>query len=178
MGKTQLQFRNCPKVAQAISLSDCLSNYSTILLRWWLIYFFHYSNFYTLPFYYLCHAISKSVSLSSLALLLPVLVKCYPPPRPPPKKIKRVKNMKNCRIVDYDSSNEGFWCTECNAKNLSSLQSTVHEKIKINRPKWYKMVKMVKNYRFCPIFFRNGTLQRAGIFCVAFTASKRFLWAI
>ena len=47
-----------------------------------------------------------------------------------------VKNLKNCRIVDLDSSKEGFWCTECNARNLSSLQSTVSEKIKKDRQKW------------------------------------------
>ena len=44
-----------------------------------------------------------------------------------PPKIKRVKNLKNCRIVDFDSSKEGFYCTECNTKNLNSLQCTVSE---------------------------------------------------
>ena len=39
--------------------------------------FSHYSNFYTLPFCSLGHAISKTVSRSSLALLLQVLVKFY-----------------------------------------------------------------------------------------------------
>ena len=39
---------------------------------------FHYSQFYTLLFYYLDHAIYKTVSLSSLALLLPVLVNFDP----------------------------------------------------------------------------------------------------
>ena len=63
-----------------------------------------------------------------------------------------VKNLKNCRIVDLDSSKEGFSCTECNAKNLSSLQSTISEKIKKNRPKWSKMVKMVKIDHFCRSF--------------------------
>ena len=79
--------------------------------------FFHYSNFYTLPFCYLGDAISKTVSLSSLALLL-------------------------------DSSNEGFWCTECNAKNLSSLQSIVNEKIEKTWPKWSKWPKMAVLARF------------------------------
>ena len=32
----------------------------TAPLRWWLIYFFHYSNLYTLPFCSLGHAISKN----------------------------------------------------------------------------------------------------------------------
>ena len=37
------------------------------------------------------------------------------------------------------------------------------------------MVKIVKNDHFETIFldfFRNGTLQRAEVFCVAFSASK------
>ena len=38
-----------------------------------------------------------------------------------------VKNMKNCLIVDLDSSKEGFWCTEFNAKNVSSLQTIISE---------------------------------------------------
>ena len=49
--------------------------HGTVRIRWWLMDFFHHRNFYTLPFCSLCHAISKTVSLSSLALLLPVLVK-------------------------------------------------------------------------------------------------------
>ena len=43
------------------------------------------------------------------------------------------------------------------------------------------LAKMVKNYRFCRFFlffFRNFTLQRAEVFCVAFSASKPFIWAI
>ena len=45
------------------------------------------------------------------------------------------------------------------------------------------MVKMVKNYRFCQFFLlfnflRSGTLQRARVFCVAFSATKPFFWAI
>ena len=39
----------------------------------------HSSNFYSLPFYYCGHDISKTVFLSSLALLLPVLVNVDPP---------------------------------------------------------------------------------------------------
>ena len=40
---------------------------------------FAQSNFYTLPFYYCGHAISKTISLSYLALLLPVVVNFDPP---------------------------------------------------------------------------------------------------
>ena len=36
----------------------------------------------------------------------------------------------SCRNGDLDSSKEGFRCTECNSKNLSSLQSTISKKIK------------------------------------------------
>ena len=34
-----------------------------------------------------------------------------------------------------DSLNEAFWCTNCNAKNLTSLRSLITEKIWKNRPK-------------------------------------------
>ena len=37
----------------------------------------HHNDFYTLPFYYLGHAIFKTICLSSLALLLLVLVNFY-----------------------------------------------------------------------------------------------------
>ena len=61
----------------------------------------------------------------------------------------RVKNRKNCRIVDLDSSKEGFWCTECNTKNLSSLRITISEKIKKNRR---KMVKNGQNGQKLPFW--------------------------
>ena len=89
-----------------------------------------------------------------------------------------VENMKNSWNINFDSSKEGFWCTECNAKNLSSLQSTVYEKIKKTCPKRVKMVKNDCFSRFFLFFFRNGTLQRAEVFCAAFSASKPFIWAI
>ena len=123
---------------------------------------------------------SKTFFVFSLALLFPVKVKFYPPPKSKGSPL-RVKNKKNCWIVDFDSSKEGFWCTECNAKNLSSLQCTVCEKIKKNWPKWSTIVQMVKKLPFLPVFLaflRNVTFQRAGVFCVVFTASKPFFWAI
>ena len=94
-----------------------------------------------------------------------------------------VKNMKNCQIVDFDSSNEGFWCTECNAKNLSSLQSTVPKKTR----KPAKTVNFGHFDHFWPLSqfwpgfldcFINSTLQRVKVFCVAFSAPKPFIWAI
>ena len=63
-----------------------------------------------------------------------------------------VNNLRNCWIVYFDSSKEGFWFTECNSKNISSLQSIISENIKKNRPKWSKMVKMAKKYHFGLIF--------------------------
>ena len=48
-----------------------------------------------------------------------------------------VKNLKNCQNVGL-----GFLCTEYNAKNLSSLQSTITEK---NQEKPAKMVKNGQN---------------------------------
>ena len=50
-----------------------------------------------------------------------------------------MKNQKKCWNVDFDSSKEGFWCTKNNAKNRSSVQSTIFEKIQEN------MLKLVKN---------------------------------
>ena len=55
------------------------------------------------------------------------------------------------------------------------------KKIKKNQPKPSKMVKKVKNYHFgwfFMIFFGNATLQRAEVFCVEFSASRRFFRAI
>ena len=43
--------------------------------------------------------------------------------------------------------------------------------------KWSKMGKMVNNDNFELVFldfFRNGTSQRAAVFCVAFSVSKPF----
>ena len=42
-----------------------------------------------------------------------------------------VKNENHPR-GSFDSLNEAFWCTDYNAKNLSSLQSHISEKIKKN----------------------------------------------
>ena len=38
--------------------------------------------------------------------------------------------------------------------------------------------KIVQFWQFFLIFFRISTLQRAEVFCVAFSASRRFIWAI
>ena len=73
-----------------------------------------------------------------------------------------VKNLKNSPIVDFDSSKEPSWCTECNAKNLCSKKSRKIAKI--------------------AYFFRNALLcrflLRAEVVFVAFCESKRFFWAI
>ena len=47
-----------------------------------------------------------------------------------------------------DSLNEAFWCTNCNAKNLSSLQSPIFEKISKNRNK----LQFFKNAHFLAVF--------------------------
>ena len=52
--------------------------------------------------------------------------------------------MKIVGIGDFDSSIESFWRTECNAKNISSLQSTIYEKNQEN------LAKMVKNGQKLP----------------------------
>ena len=64
-----------------------------LLVRQWLIRDLHSSNFYTLPFYYCGHAISKTVSLN-------------------------MKNMKNCPEYVLDSSKEASCCTKCKKKQL------------------------------------------------------------
>ena len=90
-----------------------------------------------LPKHYQYQYDSENLSWASVALFLPVVVNLTPP------KSKgsplRVKNWRNCRNDDLDSLKEGFWRTECNAKNISSLRSTISEKIKKNQ------LKMVKN---------------------------------
>ena len=57
-----------------------------------------------------------------------------------PPKITRVpsydEKFEKWSEVDFDSPKKESWCTECNAKNLSSLQSTVSEKIKKNCQKY------------------------------------------
>ena len=97
------------------------------------------------PIFFLSHAISKTVPLSSLTLLLPVLVKFQPP------KIKRVppkgEKMKNCWIVDFDSSNEVFWCTECNAKTSALCKVPFLRKQKQKR----------QNGHFWPFWFWNAS---------------------
>ena len=82
--------------------------------------------------------------------------------------IHRVKDMKNCQIVELD----GFWGTEYNTNILGCLQCTVSEKSR----------KTVKKHFFLRtiffFFFRNRTWQWAEVFCVAFSVQKPFFWAI
>ena len=106
--------------------------------------------------------------------------KFYPPTKSKGSPL-RMKNRKNCRNDDLDSSKEGFWRTECNAKNLRSLRSTIAEKTKKNRLKIYIFYHLPIFNHFESVFldfFRNGTSQRAEVFCVAFSASKPNFWAI
>ena len=55
-----------------------------------------------------------------------------------------------------DSLNEAFWCTDCNAKNLTSLWSLISEKMRKNHQK-------MQFFQKCPFFTvfldfsRNGT---------------------
>ena len=56
----------------------------------------------------------------------------------------------------FDSLNEAFWCTDNNAKNLSSLQSPISEKIKKNHKKSARLKKWSFLAVF-PDFFNNGT---------------------
>ena len=45
------------------------------------------------------------------------------------------KNENHARVL-FDSLNEAFWCSDYNAKNLSSLRSSISEKIRKVRQKW------------------------------------------
>ena len=78
-------------------------------------------------------------------------------------------NLKNCLIIDLDSSKEGSWCTDCNPKNLSSLKSTVSEKRRKKKKKKTatKDIHLFKKIQFLPFsldFFKNGSLPRAEFF--------------
>ena len=73
----------------------------------------------------------------------------------------------------FDSLNEAFWCTDYNAKNFSSLQNQISEKNEEKPKKIGIFEKMVFFWRFLLIFFRNGTLLKAEVFCIASSASKR-----
>ena len=91
-----------------------------------------------------------------------------------------VKNLKNGPISNFDSSKEPSWCTESNAKNLSSLWSTVSEKKRKNPPIMTIFGDFGQKLIFFEVFlknFRNSTLQRDEVFCIDFSASRRFLWA-
>ena len=61
-----MEFGHCSDEGWLAQLTEGLGQF--------FVYFLHCSKFYTLPIYYLGNAISKTVSLSSLAHLLPVLV--------------------------------------------------------------------------------------------------------
>ena len=90
-------------------------------------------------------------------------------------KITRVPLMvENPEIflnVDFDCSKEGSWCTECNTKNLSPLQSTVYEKFKKNCQKFTFLKKVIFLSVFLD-FFIKATLQIFEVFCVAFIAPE------
>ena len=92
-----------------------------------------------------------------------------------------VKNLKNSPIVVFQSSRLPLWCPERNAKQFSSLQSTVSEKIENNRQKCQFFSKMPIFGAFWAVvldFFRNDTLLKAKVFFVAFRALRRSFWAI
>ena len=71
---------NSTQIDTKIGLTSFCNGNVTPVLQQKGKYVSHHSNFYALPFCSLGHAISKTVSLSSLAVLLPVLVKFLTPP--------------------------------------------------------------------------------------------------
>ena len=64
-----------------------------------------------------------------------------------------VKNQKNCQKAVFDSSKEASWCTERNAKNPSSWQGMVSEKIKNNLEKWSCFDQNGQKWLFLKVFF-------------------------
>ena len=119
-------------------------------------------------------------AIIKLKIILKILKIDFWPPLPGvwkfPKTHYKPKN-ENHHMGVFDSSNEAFWCTDYNAKNRSSLRGPISLKIKKRRQ---KMV-IFEKWSFWAIFldfFQNGTSQSAGVFCVAISASKRFIWAI
>ena len=86
-----------------------------------------------------------------------------------------VKN-ENLRRGSFGSLNEAFWCTDYNAKNLSSLQSPVSKKIKKN----HKNGHFWKNgilWRFFLIFSETRLLREVRFFAL-FGLDNSFLSAL
>ena len=77
----------------------------------------------------------------------------------------------------FNSVNEAPGRTDCNAKNLNSVQCTVTEKIKKNSQKWPFFQKLPCFEVFLDLF-SNGTSERVEFFCVAISVFWRFIWAI
>ena len=61
---------------------------------------------------------------------------------------------------------KGFDALNAAQKNLSSLQSTIPEEKKINR---------LKRLFLTILTIFDGTLQRAEVFCIAFSAPKHLI---
>ena len=81
------------------------------------------------------------------------------------------ENQKNCRIVDFDSSKKRLYSQNATQKTSALCKVPFLKKIKKKTPK-------VVNFASFSEFFRNGTLLRAEVFCIAFSASIHFFWAI
>ena len=79
----------------------------------------------------------------------------------PPLMMKNLK--KNCPKAMFDSSKEASWCTECNAKKTQLFT------------KYGFWKKSRKNFSR---FFQKLYSEKSWVFCVAFSASERFFWAI
>ena len=63
-----------------------------------------------------------------------------------------MKNMKKCPKDVFDGPKEASWCTECNAKNPSSLQSMDSEKNRNNLQNYTVLTKNTKNGKFWRFF--------------------------
>ena len=92
-----------------------------------------------------------------------------------------MKNLKNCPKIVFDSSKEASWCTEPNAK-----KNSFPNKVWFLKKSWINLLKLpflaqtakIVILAFFPNYFRNRTMLGYEVFCVAFSASTRFFWAI
>ena len=125
--------------------------------------FFQRSHFFTMepPFYCLfCRSVFKTVFFLKIQPILVVRVKIWPTSPP-----IIMTNGKIVKKVYFDSSKEASWCTERNARNPSSLQSMVSEKIMKNLQKLPFLIRIAQKgnfWRFFLIFSETVLCRELG----------------
>ena len=159
--KSENIWKTCLKCTMSeFSSHGLLKAYKTAYYSLGQIHRFFWSHLYHVSWFEVCPADSKTVFDFHI-------------------RTSMVKNLKNCPRVDFDTSKEASWWPEFTAKktSLSSLQDLVSAEIKENCQNW-PFWKKYSIGQFFLIFFLNLTLQRDEVFCIAFSASRSFFWAI